>query len=281
MGSTDSLLPLPRQWAAVSCLLLALIGGSAVSAAPAHEALGTTEAVRAARLALTVSGRIANLHVKVGARVSQGQLLLNLDSEAEALELKRRLLLLHDQSQIKALRERRDVTQAQVDAARDLESKGAIARKLMEDEALALRVITAELDALQTSKLREQVEVDMALEAWTARHLYAPFAGVVTKVRQQVGEILPANEPAIDLVDVLRVRFIGGFDQTLARAPRLGQTVTVILPTHPQIKAQVVFVSPVADPSSGLVEVIAEFANPEADPVRPGLGGRMIWEPGE
>ena len=264
-----------------AALLVAASGllavGSAWSAA-VHEALGTTEAARAARLGLSVSGRIASLRVKEGARVEKGQLLLHLDSEAEALELKRRRLLLQDQSQIKALRERRAVTQAQVDAALDLQSKGAIARKLVEDEALALRVITAELDSLQASKLREQVEVDLAREAWAARHLHAPFAGVVTKVHLQVGESLPANEPAIDLVDARRVRFLGAFDQTQAVAPRVGQTVRVLLATHDPIEAKVVFVSPVADPSSGLVEVIAEFANPSDDPVRPGLGGRMQWE---
>lgn len=267
-----------RRSGAALVAVWGLFAASAAWSAPVHQALGTTEALRAASLGLSVSGRIASLRVKEGARVEKGQLLLHLDSEAEALELKRRRLLLEDQSQIKALRERRAVTQAQVDAARDLQSKGAMARKLFEDEALALRVITAELDSLQASKLREQVEVDLAREAWTARHLLAPFAGVVTKVHQQVGESLPANEPAVDLVDARRVRFLGAFDQTVADAPRVGQSVQVILPTHPAIDAKVVFVSPVADPSSGLVEVIAEFANPSQDPVRPGIGGRMQWE---
>jgi hypothetical protein len=37
----------------------------------------------------------------------------------------------------------------------------------------------------------------------------------------------------------------------------------------------VVFVSPVADPSSGLLEVIAEFENFDGS-VRPGISGRLL-----
>lgn len=248
------------------------------AAASVHEALGITEAVRAASLGLSVSGRIAYLPVKEGDVVERGDLLLHLDRDAEALELRRRELLLEDTSQLAALRDRRAITQQQVEAARTLQDEGALARKLVEDEAMAFRVLTAELDGLEASKAREQVEVEIAREAWRARHLYAPFAGVVTRIALQVGESLPANEPVIELADARKVRFMGAFDQTRAPAPRLGETVSIELPTHPPLDAEVVFVSPVADPASGLVEVIAEFANIGSPPVRPGLGGRMTWE---
>lgn len=249
--------------------------------AQSGEALGTTEAVQSARLGLSVSGRIARISVKEGDRVSEGQLLVHLDKEAEELELSRRELLFNDQSQISALRDRQSITKRQVDAAHNLLKQGGLARKLVEDEVMALRAITAELDATLASKAREKLEVDIARQALRARHLRAPFSGVVTKIHLQLGESVPANEPVIVLVDARRVRFVGAFDPLQARAPKLGQTARVTLPTHKNLSAGIIFVSPVADPSSGLVEVIAEFPNPVSNPVRPGLGGALHWEAAE
>lgn len=261
-------------WAALTMFSL----GCGTAVAQSGEALGTTEAVQSARLGLSVSGRIARITVKEGDRVSEGQLLLHLDKDAEELELSRRELLFNDQSQISALRDRQSITKRQVDAAHNLLKQGGLARKLVEDEAMALRAITAELEATLASKAREKVEVDIARQALRARNLLAPFAGVITKIHLQLGESVPANEPLIVLVDARRVRFVGAFDQVQARAPRLGQLASVNLPTHKNISARVIFVSPVADPSSGLVEVIAEFPNPVSNPVRPGLGGALRWD---
>lgn len=252
--------------------------GSSLVEAAVYEALGVTEAVRSAALGLSVSGRVAFLPVREGDSVEKGDLLLHLDREAEALELKRRELLLEDYSQLRALRNRKAITERQVAAAQELQDEGAIARKMVEDEVMALQAITAELASLEAGKAREQVEVDIARQTYEARHLYAPFAGVVTKIKLQIGESLPANEPVIELADASRVRFIGAFDQTETVAPHLGEFVQIALPTHESLRGTVVFVSPVADPASGLVEVIAEFGNLSEQPVRPGLGGRMLWE---
>lgn len=261
-------------WTFLTSLLL----GFGAALAQPWEALGTTEAVQSARLGLSVSGRIARINVKEGDRVSEGQLLLHLDKDAEELELSRRELLFNDQSQLSALRDRQSITKRQVDAAHNLLKQGGLARKLVEDEVMALRAITAELEATLASKAREKVEVDIARQALLARNLRAPFAGVVTKVHLQLGESVPANEPVIVLVDSRRVRFVGAFDQLQARAPKPGQLAKVSLPTHKNITARIIFVSPVADPSSGLVEVIGEFSNPGPNPVRPGLGGSMQWD---
>jgi multidrug efflux pump subunit AcrA (membrane-fusion protein) len=40
--------------------------------------------------------------------------------------------------------------------------------------------------------------------------------------------------------------------------------------------AKVVFVSPITDPSSGLIEVIAEFDNTDGS-IRPGISGRLLF----
>jgi multidrug efflux pump subunit AcrA (membrane-fusion protein) len=59
----------------------------------------------------------------------------------------------------------------------------------------------------------------------------------------------------------------------------VGASVKIVLGHEVVVRqriAEVVFVSPVTDPSSGLVEVISEFDNPDGS-VRPGITGRMLF----
>jgi multidrug efflux pump subunit AcrA (membrane-fusion protein) len=75
------------------------------------------------------------------------------------------------------------------------------------------------------------------------------------------------------------VRFIAAVPAAWSQRLRTGLNVRIELGQESQLRlrtAQVVFVSPVTDPSSGLVEVIAEFDNPDGA-VRPGITGRLLF----
>ena len=80
------------------------------------------------------------------------------------------------------------------------------------------------------------------------------------------------------MVDISRVRFNGTFPAASANKLRAGNVVTIRIQQEGKVltrQARVSFVSPVADPSSGLVELIAEFDNPDGS-VRPGMSGQIV-----
>ena len=240
---------------------------------------GVTQALREVKLSVTVAGRIEAMQITEGSRVQQGQLLLHLDRTLEDLEIQRRRLLLQDRARIDELRQKEKVLQDQVQALRPLLVTGAVSRKQFEDEEIALGSVSAERRALEAAKEREQVELLLALEAYERRHLRSPISGVVTKLAARQGENISPSEPTITVVDTSRVRFIAAVPASAGHRLRTGATVRVELGQEAQVRmrqAQVVFVSPVTDPSSGLVEVIAEFDNPDGS-VRPGITGRMAF----
>jgi hypothetical protein len=49
-------------------------------------------------------------------------------------------------------------------------SSGAVSRKQLEDEEMSLNAVVAERKALEIGKQREQVELEMAIEAIERRH---------------------------------------------------------------------------------------------------------------
>jgi RND family efflux transporter MFP subunit len=242
-------------------------------------ASGVTQAVQELKLSMTAAGRVESLLVREGDRVAAGQLVLHLDRALENLEVKRRRLLLEDRARITELRERELVLQSQVEQLRPLLASGGVARKQVEDEELALRAVVAERRALEAAKQREEVELELALEAFERRHLRSPINGIVTRILHRTGESVAPNEPVIHVVDVARVRFLGTIPAAAGVRLRAGSAVTVRLGPEDGGRARparVVFVSPVTDPSSGLVEVVAEFENADGS-VRPGVAGRMQY----
>lgn len=252
-----------------------------VSAEPSQSAVapGVTQALRDVKLSMTVQGRIENLQVREGQRVARGQELLRLDRALEELEVQRRRLLLADVSRLNELRSKQAILAEQVASLRPLLQTGGIARKQFEDEELALNNVLAEIKALEVAKQREKVELDLALEAFERRHLRAPMSGVVTKILLREGESVAPNEPVVQLVDTSRVRFFGTVTSAVGVQLKPGRWVTVVLGLDdkaPSRKARLVFVSPVTDAASGLVEVMAEFDNADGS-VKPGVSGRMIF----
>ena len=239
---------------------------------------GITHAVGEVKLSMTVPGRVDTILVREGMRVQKGDLLLHLDRSLEELEIKRREVMLEDVAKLEELRTREQMLTDQVSHARKLLESGGVSRKSVEDEELALQAASAERKALEYAKRREKVELDLAREAYDRRHMRTPLTGVVTKILPRVGESVPPNEPIVTVVDISRVRFNGTFPAASATRLRAGNSVTIRIQQEGRTltrQARVSFVSPVADPSSGLVEMIAEFDNPDGS-VRPGMLGQIV-----
>jgi len=267
--------------AASATTVAAKPSASSASATPpaviAVTAPGVTQALRDVKLSMTVAGRIDGMLVREGARVRKGQVLMYLDRNLEELEVKRRRLLVEDKARIQELRQKEKTLSEQVESLRPLLESGGVSRKQAEDEELALGAVIAERKTLEASKDRERVELSLAAEAYERRNLRAPFDGVITKVGLRLGESVSPHEPFISMVDTSRVRFMGTVPARTGIKLQVGAMVKIELPIDGQLRsrlAKVVFVSPVTDPSSGLIEVIAEFDNADGS-VRPGISGRM------
>jgi len=227
-------------------------------------AVGITEPIAAVSLSMPVGGQVEKLLVRQGTQVTAGDVLLILDREIEDIDRRSKRLIYEDRSAIDELSQRLVVLQKQVRAAQDLVASGSISVKQLQDEEIAWLTTKAQLVALKTAKARERLDLALAEETFQRRQLQAPTNGIVTRVDIEVGETLPAQQPVIEIVNAQRVRFRGNFsvedrarfhegDVAMLRVVQYGEVILR--------EAKVTYVAPVADPSSGLIDIVAEIEN--------------------
>lgn len=227
---------------------------------------GFIQPLHDAQVAFVETGVLTQLHVKIGDRVSAGQVLATLDDEmqrshvriAEAHVEKRGELhaasaehALHQQRLAK-LRLLHEDRMAQLEELRraEADSEIAVGRYLAAKEDLTLRKLELERARLQLER----------------RELKAPFDGIVTGLLRQVGEYVPPNDPALlRLISDEHMVAVVNLPAELLPQCKTGAMVRVRTTAPPaSFQATIESVSPAIDGESGTVRVRAVFANPQA-----------------
>lgn len=259
-------------------LLLAALALCVPAVQAQQPATGVIKPLDDLKLSMSVAGRLEAVLVQEGQRVKKGVVLLHLDKALEELELSRRQVLLKDRAKLDEAIKRERTLREQLVQARSLADSRTISRKQLDDEELAYSTALADRDALEAAKKREQLEYELARENLARRTLRAPIDGEVVKIHYQPGESVAVHETVLRLVDTSRVRFIGNLDAKQAARIRVGDALGVRFGSEPDSEVRqgrVVFVSPVADLASGLVEVKVEFRNADGA-IRPGIIGQIV-----
>ncbi len=236
---------------------------------------------------ITMSAGVAGLVMKrlvvPGQYVKADEELLLLDDRLQVIESERRKKIFEDQSEVIAAKDRLAILTTLLKAARAVyQETGSVSQ----DELLRLQAehvaAVGRWEQLVIQKQREKLDFETAERERLQRHITAPITGIVTKIIPQVGEWAKPGDPIILLVDassaVLRLAIphkdIGDL--------KLGTTRTIAFEAGASAKqttARVTFISPVADPASGLVEVWLTFANTKPT-IKPGIKGSMDIGPG-
>jgi membrane fusion protein, multidrug efflux system len=212
--------------------------------------------------------------VEPGIRVRKGQLLAKLDDRQVVADLE-------------GARARTASTEADLNnwkaEARILESDLQRARKmwdakLITQEQFEHAQFKAEADQWDVKRVEQllinardtQRSLELELEKTEAR---APFDGIVARRYIRVGQTVARDERLIWLTATgpLRVRFT--LPSRFVNRLKLGQRVAVIVADgNPLVEhaGRVIQMSPVVDPASGTIEVLAELTGAAPD-LRPGM----------
>jgi HlyD family secretion protein len=173
----------------------------------ANTRAGTIKACRRAKLSPSAGGQIANLPVREGDRVKQGQLLLELWNK----DLKAQLQLAEQEANsatasavascIEADRAKRESARQQALVKRQLVAEDRA------DQALsAARAAAAACEAAQAQAAVSQARIGVAEANLDKTRLIAPFDGVVAEISGELSEYVTpspigiATPPAIDLI---------------------------------------------------------------------------------
>ncbi|RYY60940.1 MAG: efflux RND transporter periplasmic adaptor subunit, partial [Comamonadaceae bacterium] len=263
----------PKMVSISARLLRAVLLALVPVAAMAQDFPGLVQPLHDITLSTGVGGVVASRNVRLGSQVRAGQVLMVLDDRLQAVEADRRRVMLQDTSELRATEDRLRIARTLYeDAKRVFDKTGSISR----DELMRLeseyRATVGRLEQLQALKEREKLEHHGAVQERQMRQLVAPVGGVIAKVDLEVGEWAKPGEPLIRLVDASTLVFRANLPMTAVGGLRAGTLVPVLVEDGAkimQVPGRLTFISPVADPASGLVEVRANVANPGGR-LRPG-----------
>ena len=225
------------------------------------------------------SGKIARVCVEEGDTVQAGQVLVELDRSEEEIDARIRAFVAESQAEVHSASEKEHILGALLDASKKLyNNTKSISREDIERKELEYRLAAYERQRMQVVKEREKLEATLAADELAKRTLRSPIAGVVGKVFMHEGESCEPVDPLIQVVDVSRGYFVGNVEEKLGRKLSKGQSVALHIQTgteQTELVGTVSFVSPVVDPSSGLMLVKVEFQN-AGGVIRPGVAGVML-----
>jgi RND family efflux transporter MFP subunit len=233
--------------------LLVALGFSELSVT-AQSCEGITEPVFDVTLSMAVPGIMTMQRFKEGQFVQTNDVILELDSQLETLEVERRRLVMENRK-------------ADAESTKQVfEKTSSISRDELLKKEADYEVAFA--------------EYKIAVEELKRRKLFAPGAGVITEVSLHVGEACSPYQPVAHLVDTRQCYFISNIEAKLASALKPGQTVQVEiedLKSPVKVEAKIIFVSPVVDSASGLQKIKAIFDNADGK-ISPGVTGKMRFD---
>ena len=259
-------------------LILLLSGPPAAFGQEPLSFSGITEPIADVILSAADVGTISAVFVKEGGSVKKGKIVLELDNQIEAFEVKRRKLIWQNRAELEAAAVKVSTLKSMLDSTRELfETTGSISKDELERIALEHALAVADQKRLDVAEKRERIEYDMARENLRKRSLISPIAGTVIRLFLERGETCQENQALAHVVDTSRCRFVCNVEEWVGRKLENGQQVNMKIKTGSTFTERVgpvVFVSPVIDPASGLLEVKAEFDNRDGA-VRPGASGTL------
>lgn len=207
-------------------------------AAPAEVLLdGIVEAVNQATLSAQTAGRVAEVKVEVNDRVLAGDLLLRLRATEQVAGLGQA------QAQLEAAQAQAAQARAQHDRIRDMYERKVVARATY-DAAVAAR------DSAVAGLAAARAGVESAREGVAYTELRAPYDGVVTARRVQVGEAVAPGTPLVTVASLHAMRVIAEVPQSLAAAVQAARQATVHAGEE-RIAASGITLYPAAEPQSG------------------------------
>jgi len=240
---------------------------------------GVTEPVNKAIISAPVDGTIKEILVKEGDWVNKGDPLIRLYRREQELEVALRYKFWKSKVSLKAAKlKEKNILELYTASKKLFEKNHSVSKeeltrlKIQYDQSQLKRI------ELEIREEQERIQYEIAKEQLAKRILSAPIHAVVTRIYYHKGERSKANQQLIKLVNPKSCFFTCNIEERYAATLRQGKKVQLQIQTGKTTQSktgEVVFVSPVVDPASGLMKIKVLFDNSNLN-IRPGISGQLL-----
>jgi RND family efflux transporter MFP subunit len=250
-------------------LLVAVLAGNAF-AQQGHEAICRPS--KEVTLAFTMHGQIDEVLVAAGDRVTEGQLLVQLDDAVERAQVNQLKVQAEDETYIEA--EKARLAQAEVDLERleeawqADESRRAVTEYELDQARLQVTISKLSVQLAQLNHeqdMRKYEEAQLQLERM---QLTSPIEGTVEVLFAESGETVEALQQVIHLVNIDPLWIDIPVPIAEARDLAVGRPAAITFGGEADLQAmgKIIHIASVADSASETLKVRVEMANPDHVP---------------
>ncbi len=217
------------------------------------KATGSLAPTRTLAITSQVSGTVEQVPVRVGDRVSAGDLLVQVDVETSEIQLR--------QQRATAAATRAQLAQAESQLARSegLAARGLTPSAAIESERSGIQALRANLDALEAAVAAAEVTIRNAT-------ITAPFDGVVAARSVEPGQVTAPGAALVSIVDLSAMELTVYVPVSKSPLLRPGQPVTLAVEglAGRTFEGTVEGISPVAAQGTRTVPVLVSVPNPDS-----------------
>ena len=215
------------------------------------ESVGIIKALTEPVISAEIEARVEAIHVDVGSRVKQGDLLLELDNSRI---IRNRNAL---QAEVKNLNAQIQNAQKVVNRYKTLKKNDLVPISLLEEEETKLVVFKMQLE-------HAQALLEMAKDNLQRANIKSPVDGIIDRRMVSVGDFLKLDEPLFKLSTSNALRAIAAFPETAIEQLQVGQKMTIRYPLSKLhlVESPVSEIRPMINAGNKSIEVIVDFANP-------------------
>lgn len=238
----------PEQPTLITADNISVVDTMAIASGPSIS--GELTAERSASVRSEVSGSVIQVYVEPGQRVAAGAALARIDATtASAAELSARTGVTATEAQAAQAKK-------ELDRSERLNAAGAIADRDLENARLTYSTTMAQLANVKSA----YAQANKQLRSATVR---APFAGVVAGDVVSAGDVVTPGTQMFNVVDPKSMRLEAAVPAAQIGQIRIGMPVAFTVSGYGDRKfsGKVTRVSPVADPATRQVQILASIPN--------------------
>lgn len=244
------------------------------------DAVGTVRAAQTTQIAAQVMGNIVALNLREGDRVSRGQVLMAIDDTQPRAEAER--------AQAAVIAAEKDIVAAQSEATladstfkryENLWQKNSVSAQEFDEIKARAHAAQARLDLARAGQQQARAALAQANAQLGYSRVRAPFDGVITEKKADLGTVAAPGMPLLTVEDTRRYQLEVTVDESQAAAVKMGSAVPVKLDaTAQQMSAKVTQVIPASDPGSH--SFVVKLDLPSSRDLRSGMFGRAQFPKG-
>ena len=246
------------------------------------DAVGTVEAAQTSQVASQMMGTIVQINAREGDRVRKGQVLAVIDDAQPRAALEQATAALNAaKNQVIAANSQYALAQATLQRYQQLYATKSVSAQEFDEVRARSQSARAGRDMAQAGEAQANAALAQAQTSFSYTRVRAPFDGVITEKKVDVGTLAAPAMPLLTIEDTRHYRLEATLDESDIALARLGQLVPVTLDAlgKAPLSGRVVQVVPAADPASR--SFIVKIELPRDPRIRSGLYGTARFPRGE